>query len=94
MKFPNPQAYPILEKCKSALQLYTSLNDDHDLKKARQAFINHIGKIFIYNLWILNHISFMKGVKEYSNGIIELYDDIVSRQVCIFQRIQIFESLF
>ncbi|CAF4754377.1 unnamed protein product, partial [Rotaria sp. Silwood2] len=60
--FPNPNIYPILENCHSVKSLYTSLNDDHELKKARQALINRIG------------------VTEYPHGIIELYDDIVSRQ--------------
>ncbi|UJR13380.1 hypothetical protein I4U23_000396 [Adineta vaga] len=60
--FPNTHAFPILKKCVSAVQLYSSLHDEHDLKKARQALINHIG------------------VKDYNHGIVELYDDIVSRQ--------------
>jgi hypothetical protein len=41
--FPNPNLYPILNKCHSAPSLYTSLNDDHELKKARQTLLNHIG---------------------------------------------------
>ncbi|CAF1156285.1 unnamed protein product [Adineta ricciae] len=60
--FPNSHAYPILKKCLTAVQLYSSLHDDHDLKKARQALIDRIG------------------VSDYSDGILELYDDIVSRQ--------------
>jgi tRNA1(Val) A37 N6-methylase TrmN6 len=30
----------------TALDLYSSLHDEHDLKKARQALIKRIGKIF------------------------------------------------
>ncbi|CAF4609040.1 unnamed protein product [Rotaria sp. Silwood1] len=60
--FPNPNVYPILNNCHSIKSLYTSLNDDHELKRARRALINHIG------------------LTEYPHGIIELYDDIVSRQ--------------
>jgi hypothetical protein len=84
LKFPNPSAYPTLKKCQNALELYSSLHDDHDLKKARQAFINHIGKVFISIIRFQNH-SFHTGVQEYPHGIIELYDDVVSRQVCIFE---------
>jgi len=46
-KFPNSNAYPALKKCQTALDLYSSLHDEHDLKKARQALIKHIGKISI-----------------------------------------------
>ncbi|UJR33986.1 hypothetical protein I4U23_021401 [Adineta vaga] len=60
--FPNANIYPILKKCPSVASLYTSLNDDHELKKARQALLNRIG------------------ANEHSHGIVELYDDIVSRQ--------------
>ncbi|CAF0739599.1 unnamed protein product [Rotaria sordida] len=41
--FPNPNIYPILKKCLSVPSFYMSLNDDHELKKARQALINRIG---------------------------------------------------
>ncbi|CAF3998224.1 unnamed protein product, partial [Rotaria sordida] len=60
--FPNSKMYPALKKCHTALELYRLLHDDHDLKKARQALINHIG------------------VEDYSHGIVELYDEFVSRQ--------------
>ncbi|CAF5104516.1 unnamed protein product, partial [Rotaria sp. Silwood1] len=49
--FPNPNVYPILNNCHSIKSLYTSLNDDHELKRARRALINHIGKeVFDFNL--------------------------------------------
>ncbi|CAF4361683.1 unnamed protein product, partial [Adineta steineri] len=41
--FPNPKIYPILKKCHTVASLYTSLNDNHQLKKARQALLNRIG---------------------------------------------------
>ena len=41
-----------------------SLADDHQMKKARKAFIDRLG------------------LEESTHGIIELHDDIVSRQVC------------
>ncbi|CAF0741484.1 unnamed protein product [Didymodactylos carnosus] len=41
--FPNPRVYPILEKCHNATSLYESLHDDHELKKARNAVLKHIG---------------------------------------------------
>jgi hypothetical protein len=47
IQFPNPRAYPILKNCLTAIDLYSSLDDNHDLKKARQALIKHIGKHFI-----------------------------------------------
>ncbi|CAF3855915.1 unnamed protein product [Adineta steineri] len=59
--FPNPKIYPILKKCHTVASLYTSLNDNHQLKKARQALLNRIG------------------LTSSHSGIIELYDDIVSR---------------
>ncbi|CAF3146830.1 unnamed protein product [Rotaria socialis] len=60
--FPNPNIAPILSKCHTVKSLYTSLTDDHELKKARQTLINRIG------------------LTEYPHGIIELHDDIISRQ--------------
>jgi hypothetical protein len=82
LKFPNPKVYPILKECQTALSLYASLNDDHDLKKARQALIDRIGKIFIFTL-LLKKKSFLLllGVNDYPHGIVELYDEIASRQV-------------
>ena len=57
------------------------------MKRTRQAFIKHIGKstlLFFFDLPNMNNdTDFMN----YSNGIIELYDDIVSRRVCIQDRI-------
>ena len=46
-KFPNPKVFPILKKCPVAPVLYSSLDDNHDLKKARQALITRIGKYLI-----------------------------------------------
>jgi hypothetical protein len=60
--FPNSNVYPILKKCQTVLELYSSLHDNHDLKQARQALISRIG------------------VNDYRHGILQLHDDIVSRQ--------------
>ena len=66
------------------MQLYSSLHDDHDLKKARQALINRIGKKDqLLTSDLFSSIQIHLGVTDYSDGILELYDDIVSRQVCL-----------
>ncbi|CAF4801535.1 unnamed protein product, partial [Rotaria magnacalcarata] len=40
--FPNPKVAPELKNCPTVIALYKSLNDNHDLKVARQALIDHI----------------------------------------------------
>lgn len=60
--FPNPKVAPSLQQCDNASSLYSSLNEDHDLRSARQAFINRLG------------------LEDSRHGIVELHDDIVSRQ--------------
>lgn len=81
-KFPNPRLYPILKNCQTAI-LYSSLDDNHDLKKARQALIKRIGKTFSLKKYKRNSLC-SSGVNDYPHGIVELHDDIVSRQVCEF----------
>jgi hypothetical protein len=60
------------------------LNDNHELKKARQALINRVGMKVLTRILFLYKIISLSGVKEYPNGIIELHDDIVSRQVRVY----------
>jgi len=38
----------------TALDLYSSLHDEHDLKKARQALIKRIGKISISSFFFIH----------------------------------------
>ncbi|CAF4241547.1 unnamed protein product [Rotaria magnacalcarata] len=51
--FPNPKVAPELKNCPTVIALYKSLNDNHDLKVARQALIDHIGKINSFNIFLL-----------------------------------------
>ena len=52
-KFPNPNVAPSLQQCHDATTLYSSLKDDHDLRSARQAFINHLGKDLVVSCDLL-----------------------------------------
>ena len=87
LKFPNPRVYPALKECKSARELYNSWDDNHDMKKAREILIKHIGK----HPHLISPINLFKiGVPDYQHGFVELSDDIVSRLV----RIDLIRMLF
>jgi hypothetical protein len=60
-----------------------SLNDDHELKKARQTLLNRIGRQSFFRFNFYAKIISSLGATEYQYGIIELHDDIVSRLVSI-----------
>jgi lysophosphatidic acid phosphatase type 6 len=59
---PNANIFPILNKRHGFESLYASLNDEHDLKMARQKILDYIN------------------ASNSKLGIVQLHDDIISRQ--------------